>query len=90
MAYVRMTKNEMESLGYERATIQDLRVKKISDNNYEVYNAEKGIIYNIEVKDEYVHNCNCPHHCYRRVVCKHMFVVAIDFKLKIENWGWVS
>jgi hypothetical protein len=76
MAYVRKTYQEMVNLAFVRAEDEDFEVEEISDTELFVRNLDKNTIYSVSLDGDYVVDCDCPHHTYRGVLCKHMVAVS--------------
>jgi uncharacterized Zn finger protein len=70
----------------QRANTEEMMVLKngAPDNNgFIVVNGEKG--YNIEVHENMVTRCSCPHNVFRGVICKHMVKVSLEKELNISG-----
>lgn len=78
MVYVRKTPEEMEMDSYNRAYSGLFQIEKESDEEYIVHNLEKGTSYIVTVDGDLVTDCECPHHFYRGVLCKHMIAVSLE------------
>lgn len=83
MAYVKKTYAQMVVDSYHRSKEQDLRVEEIDDSRCMVVNIEEGTLYNVLMSDYSIDDCDCPHHIYRGVPCKHMFAAAGFFQKSI-------
>lgn len=78
--YIKKTFSQMVVDSYQRAQCQDLRVEEISDDKCLVVNVDNNTMYNVWMDADYVTFCDCPHHTYRNVPCKHMFTAADFFR----------
>ena len=81
MAYVKKTASEMTLLGLQRATEEQLKVKK-RGNLFRVTNVEGDATYTVATDSNVITNCTCPHNEHRHVTCKHMFAVLLHAKNK--------
>lgn len=69
---------EMESDSYNRAIDEDLKVEKLTEDQYLVINFEHQSIYHVDTDNEKVLSCDCAHYTYRNIICKHMMKVSIE------------
>jgi hypothetical protein len=69
------TEAQMVRDAYNRSDREDHSVMKLNDQEYLVKNYTNNSSYIVEVDDNFIYNCSCPHHVYREVICKHMISV---------------
>lgn len=69
---------EMEMDSYDRAYCESLYIEETTDGDYIVSNLDHNTSYIVSTEGEFVISCDCPHHIYRQVNCKHMTKVAIE------------
>lgn len=81
--YIKKTYNEMECDSLERAETQNLYVEQVTDEECLVHNLDKGTVYNVRIEHDIVSDCDCPHHIYRLVNCKHMYSVSNELQIGI-------
>lgn len=70
----------------KRAELDKIQVYKncgVNNEDYTVISDKKA--YQIKVRDEVIVACDCPHCTYRKVICKHMIRVSLDYNLNIAN-----
>ena len=79
MAYVKKTYSDMVADSINRAKEQNLRIEEISEDKCLVVNIEKRTIYTVWMDTDYVKYCDCLHHTYRKVPCKHLVIAAEYF-----------
>lgn len=70
--YIKKTIVEMELDSIERASIENLSCEYIEENHYFIHNLDKNTCYEVYKDDNGEYHCNCPHHIYRNVICKHI------------------
>lgn len=84
--------NQIKITGNERMPFRVIDMKNVSDlkegdrnvapsesggkNGLVSVKGSKGEVYTVTVKEGEAISCTCPHHTYRRAVCKHMKLVA--------------
>lgn len=83
--YIGKTRLEMQSDSLERAKEQYIEVQKIEDDLYMAHNLTKGTQYAIEVIDGKIISCECPHHFYRNVICKHIYATKLQYNIEIDD-----
>jgi hypothetical protein len=81
MAYIKKTASEMILLGLQRATEENLKVKK-RGQLFKVTNNEGDKVYSVLTNDNVIQSCDCPHNSHRNVTCKHMFAVLLNARNK--------
>lgn len=81
--YIKKTYAQMVVDSYHRAQDQDLRIEEIDDDHCLVVNVLERTVYNVGMSDVRIDDCDCPHHVYRGVPCKHMFAAAGFFQKSI-------
>lgn len=91
MSYVKKTKYQMQLDSFDRALEQDIKAINLSEigrssKQIIVQNYDHNTVYEIIIKDNEIISCNCPHHFYRNVICKHMVAVMMQSHIKIAEW----
>ena len=81
MSYIKKTASEMILLGLQRATEENLKVKKRGEF-FKVTNTEGDTTYTVATESNMIMNCTCPHNTHRNVTCKHMFAVLLNARNK--------
>ncbi len=85
MGYTRKSKYQMYIDSFDRAAEQNISTEKISNELFIVYNHDHNSNYIVNVENGEIMSCECPHHFYRGVVCKHMVVVMQRFDIPIAE-----
>jgi hypothetical protein len=62
---------------YQRAEDEYLIVDQTGEEEYEVTNVGHCTMYHVTLVNDCVVSCDCPHHIYRGVPCKHIIKVAM-------------
>ena len=83
MSYVKKTASEMILLGLQRATEENLKVKK-RGNMFRVTNNEGEKTYTVATEANFIMSCDCPHNTHIKVTCKHMFAVLLNARNKYQ------
>lgn len=81
-----MTNTQHFMNAIERAQNEEMTIIKNGAPNSEdfiVINGDKG--YNVEVENNQVIKCNCPHNHFRNVICKHMVKVSLTKHINIQQ-----
>lgn len=79
------TVEQMVCDSYDRARYEDFIIEQIDEDVYTVYNCKHRSEYIVESMGDYVMKCDCPHHKYRGVICKHQVAVAMEYGLYIDH-----
>lgn len=74
--YIRKSFADMEEDAFIRARQEDLIVDIVDDTECIVTNIDHRTNYRVLMDEYSVIACECPHHVYRRVLCKHMVSAA--------------
>lgn len=82
--YIKKTYSQMVIDSYNRSMEEDLRIEEIDETHCMVINIVEGTLYNILMSDYSIDDCDCQHHVYRGVPCKHMFTAAGFFQKSIN------
>lgn len=75
-AYVKKTIHQMELDSFTRAMQERILVEPINDDEFIVTNVDHMSVYKVRQENDHITDCDCPHHFYRGVICKHMVAVS--------------
>lgn len=81
--YIKKTIHQMEMDSHQRAHEESLIVHEINDEFIQVENFVKNTKYYVKKEDGYIIDCDCPHHTYRNVICKHMVIAAEETNTRL-------
>ena len=81
--YIRKTIHQMEMDSFQRAHEEPLIVHEINDRFIEVENFAKDTKYFVKKEGNYIADCDCPHHVYRGVICKHMVAASEETNIPL-------
>lgn len=71
---------------YNRAEEEEMKIYKnngVENQDFTVINDNRA--YQIKVIENEIVSCDCPHCVYRKVICKHMIKVSLNYDLNIKN-----
>ncbi len=82
--YVRKTESQMIIDSFNRSQVEQLFVEKVNAEEFLVTNLDHMSMYKVDVQSGHVCNCDCPHHFYRGVICKHMVKVSNEEQIPLN------
>lgn len=76
MSYVKKTHSQMIADSFIRAEVENFEIEVIYDTEVIIRNIDKNTIYKLFIEGDYIINCDCPHHIFRGIICKHIIFVS--------------
>ncbi|MNL91392.1 hypothetical protein D3C81_11260 [compost metagenome] len=85
MTNLEMLKNAIDKATKEKDEFEVLEGVKM-DKTCSIL-IHKGNAYRIDIKEDVIVSCSCPHHTYRHGVCKHMIYMSEKYNFNIHALG---
>ena len=82
MKQIEMLKNSIAKAEEEKFIIFESGAK-VEGVNFVLINEGSQKAYNVTTDGEKVTGCDCPHHMFRHVPCKHMIKIAMEKDLNL-------